>query len=504
MSDQLFDKFMRDKLDHYDSGAPMHVWERIREKEKDDKKAFFWWKKYLLVGVVLLGISALGYLVWGSIKNEINAPNQQSANIAVNNDNNNHSKTVTAGETVISASTDHQNNNTSVKENSTAQENEGMFREPQSNKSDNNQINQPLPVNNNTTNKSNRTIQNKKTSTGNIFTTNSQLQGKKVKNDVVTDVNQHQSFSGSVKTNTTFQTKKKEFAGPYLISLAGNEYERRPFVFNFQTGTIAQPNNKPTCPTINGPRRNDWYLEVYGSPDYTVRSFSNPVAFNNYVSYRKANEDNRNGFSGGIRIAKNIGEKTLLKAGVNYSQINERLRLVSQNEKQFTQIITIRTVIRAPGDTLFIRDTSFFEQTGTRYRTTYNRYRFVDIPVLFSYEFGNPDILSFAVNAGPVINVTSFYRGEVLDTLLRPVKISTNSGNGVNNWRSNIGIGMYASFSMYKHVNSRLQIFAEPYFRYNFKPVSQNTGIVNQRYSISGMQLGIRYKLNSTRQRYRY
>jgi hypothetical protein len=234
-----------------------------------------------------------------------------------------------------------------------------------------------------------------------------------------------------------------------------------------------------------------------------MRSFSNPSDLNNYIAKRRTTEDNRNGFSAGIRLAKNIGEKTVIKAGVNYSQINERLRIINENEKQLTQIITIRTVIRAPGDTLFIRDTTYFEQNGTRYRTTHNRYRFIDLPIIFSYEFGNPEILAFSVNAGTVFNITSFYHGEVLDTTFTPVKISTAKGSGANNWRSNIGIGVFASFAVYKRINERLQIFGEPYFRYNFKPVTQNTNIVNQRYSTSGMQLGIRYNLYSGRQRYR-
>ncbi len=502
MSHKLFDNFLKDKLGQYDSGAPMHVWERIREKEKDDKKTFFWWKKYFLVGIVLLSLSALGYLVWQSVSSEINTTgHQNSTNALVNN---NQPATTENSSTSVSTEDQDMNTNTKTNENITAQQTQGALTKPVQNNNDNNETNQPASVRGTLAN--NVTIISQTRKTGNSLKGNIQLSKKEIKDgDAAISGNQQQSFSGSAKKkNTILQTKKKDLVNPYSISLAGNEYERRPFTFKFQTGNVAQPNNKPTCPTINGPRRNDWYLEVYGSPDYTLRSFSNPALFNNYVSYRKTNEDNRNGFSAGLRIAKNFGEKTVVKAGVNYSQINERLKLISQNEKQFTQIITIRTVIRAPGDTLFIRDTSYFEQTGTRYRTTYNRYRFIDIPVLFSYEFGNPEIVAFAVNAGPVFNISSFYRGEVLDTFLRPVKISTNSGSGVNNWRSNIGIGMYTSFSVYKHVNSRLQIFAEPYFRYNFRPVSQNTGIVNQRYSISGMQLGIRYKLNSTRQRYRY
>jgi hypothetical protein len=494
MSNQLFDQFLKEKLDDYDSGAPMHVWERIREKEKDDKKVFFWWKSALLIGFVLLSVSAIGYFAWNAGSKKIITATNENTNTTVNEN------TKSENETIAQTNS---SSNSSAQENSDTNNGVRTIAEVKESKTQK-EISETADM-------GLKNDQPTKISTP-ISTGKKDLQ-KASKQNISVGKDRSATGSGAQHSSAT-STNKATISQPiqnnttgnyYSISLVGNELQRNYLPFGVKPGTIAQNNQKPTCPTINGPRRNDWYLEVYGSPDYTMRSFSNssPV-FNNYISYRKENEDSRNGFSAGVRIAKNLGEKTVLKTGINYSQINERLQLVTQNEKQITQIVTIRTIIRGIGDTLFIRDTSYFEQSGTRYRTTYNRYRFIDIPVLFSYEFGNPDIVSFAINAGPVINVTSFYRGEVLDTLLRPVKISTNTGVGVNNWRNNIGLGVIASFSVYKRINSNMQIFAEPYFRYNFKPVSQNINLVNQRYSISGMQLGIRYKFNSTRQRYRY
>lgn len=492
MKDQQFDDFVKGKLEQYDSGIPMQVWERIREKEKADKKGFFFFRRYLLTGIALVALTGIGFLTWNS-----NAKNAEPKTATLSQVNTNNSKENITPTAVSENQEQAQRKNESTTDSKAVVENE-------ENKTDDiNAVTHEVKKNN----KGNKFFTADRTLKPNTSVV-SNSENRKTnaginKKETIIVVNEklipNTSTGNELETGNSIQTTgSKEYALNFT-DLAVYRFSLK----KFQIGNVPQQNNRPGCPTINGPRRNDLYIEVYGSPDYTMRSFSNPANLNGYIAQRRTSEDNRNGFSAGVRIAKNIGEKTLIKAGVNYSQINERLRIINANEKQITQIITIRTVIRAPGDTLFIRDTTYFEQNGTRYRTTYNRYRFIDLPIIFSYEFGNPEILAFAVNAGPVFNITSFYRGEVLDTTLMPVKISTAKGNGANNWRSNIGIGIFASFAVYKRVNERLQIFAEPYFRYNFKPVTQNANIVNQRYSTSGMQLGIRYNLYSGRQRYR-
>lgn len=491
MTDQLFDDFVKGKLEHYDSGAPMHVWERIREKEKDDRKGFFFFRRFLLAGILLLTLTGIGYFAAKQVKNNetTNAAAQPSAT------------SIDASKQKAN-SNNHQQNNP-VDQSTTPGNNSTTASEKQT---ENNQHSTPVTS---TITKNETTVHNQLTGfTANTKTASSKnkvfanrLFNRTSKQKSIKQINQ-QPAKDNVAANddpsvtnqqTQPQYKRLDLANAIKKFAAGN----------LHPASIPYNVKQPGCPTVNGPVRNDLYIEVYGSPDYTLRTFSNTSVYDNYVTERRTVENNRNGFSAGVRIVKNIGEKFLIKGGVNYSQINERLHLINYNEKQLTQVITIRTVIRAPGDTLFIRDTTYFEQTGTRYRTTYNRYRFIDIPVIFSYEFGNPEILSFSVNAGPVFNITSFYKGSVLDTAYSPVQISTSKGNGPNNWRSNIGVGVFASFSIYKPVGNRLQLFAEPYFRYNLRPVTQSSNFVVQRYSVSGMQLGLRYNLHSGRQRYR-
>jgi hypothetical protein len=495
MTDKLFDEFVKSKLEQHDSGAPMHVWERIKRDKDDNPKAiFFWWNKkhWILLGVLLIA-SSTGFLL---LKKDVNpsvvltAVESKTGSAAVIQESSN------SNYSPVKEKTENTNKTKQTKtENTTA----GTSQDANSKLIQSNDANQISGIEKKITSSS--TVQKYKSETigySKPINNNSFVSKNISKKNVTT---QNTFFVNGNFTNSQINNKQNVTVEQPQLSLAG--YFQKSNFLQFKLGNIAMPQNKPSCPTINGPRRRDLYLEIYAGPDYNVRTLSTTSAPAGYVRERKENENYRTSFSAGVRLVKNLGEKTLIKTGINYTQINERLKLVAENSKQQTQIITIRTVIRAPGDTLFVRDTMYYEQNGTRYRTTYNRYRFIDVPVLFSYEFGNPDLMHFAVSAGAVINIASFYGGKVLDTTYQPLKISTNTGTNVNNWRNNIGVGVFASVAIYKKLNDRVHLFAEPYLRYNLNPVTQQNSIIKQRYLITGMQLGVRYNFIKPGQRYR-
>ncbi|MBI1782337.1 MAG: hypothetical protein HYR66_13385, partial [Sphingobacteriales bacterium] len=58
MTDKLFDDFFKQKLEYYDSGSPMYVWEKVRRElhEADDDKGVVWWKNPLWLLALLLFI----------------------------------------------------------------------------------------------------------------------------------------------------------------------------------------------------------------------------------------------------------------------------------------------------------------------------------------------------------------------------------------------------------------------------------------------------------------
>ena len=296
MTDKLFDEIVKNKLGQYDSGAPMHVWERIREKEKDDNKGFFFFKRFWLPGVVLLTLTGMVYLTWDSVikHNSKEQPITSVEQKNTNTKNTNQTSGTSKSEIVQKQSGSSTINNSAVAENKGKEnaaitpgavlKSEVLKNETVETNSASNSVGS-APAKNK--------IQNNIAGTDN----NSGLKPKqKVKAD--NTVNLNNELPQANKPGE--QTSAKEF----VLSFT-NVAAYRNSLKDFHIGNVPQPNNKPSCPTVNGPRRNDLYIEVYGSPDYTMRSFSNSANLNNYIAQRRTSEDNRNGFSAGVRIAKN-------------------------------------------------------------------------------------------------------------------------------------------------------------------------------------------------------
>ncbi|MEI9955835.1 MAG: hypothetical protein WDM90_05880 [Ferruginibacter sp.] len=147
--------------------------------------------------------------------------------------------------------------------------------------------------------------------------------------------------------------------------------------------------NLPGCPSIEkNAAGNKTYIEVYGGPDIAFRSLTDTGSNSSYLQSRKSSTKFSSAFSAGIRYTKVFNNGVSIRSGLNYSQINEKFTLVQGNVVQVTYIIN------ANGDT-----TGSYVTTGTRYKTTYNKYKTIDVPILVGYEMGNGK-LHANINAG--------------------------------------------------------------------------------------------------------
>ena len=239
----------------------------------------------------------------------------------------------------------------------------------------------------------------------------------------------------------------------------------------------------PDCPKLEDDAAgNKKYLEFYGGPDFAIRKMSD-TGNSVYLQKRKESAKVSSAYSAGLRYTRVFNSGMSLRAGVNYSQINENFTFVQGNLVQITYIINVN------GDT-----TGSYITTGTRYKTTHNRYRSIDIPVLLGYEMGNGK-LHANISAGPVVNVYSWQKGEVLDTSYQPVSITTGKGATPYQFKTNAGLGFMASASIYYKLTEKLHVMAEPYFRYNFTQLNNENLTLKQKYSTVGLRVGIRLDL---------
>ena len=240
----------------------------------------------------------------------------------------------------------------------------------------------------------------------------------------------------------------------------------------------------PPCPGIEkNAAGNKYYIELYAGPDYAVKKFSD-TANSALLQKRKESLSFRSAFSAGFRYTRVFNNGASFRVGFNYSQINEKFSFVQSNITQVTYITDPVT-----GDT-----TGTFITTGTRYKTTNNRYHTFDIPLVLGFEIGNGRVHA-NFNAGVVVNIYSWQKGESLDTSFRPVNISTGKSNALYQNKTNIGTGFLGSISVYYKLNDQFHLFAEPYWRYNFSPMNKEMLTLQEKFTTIGIRLGVRLDL---------
>jgi hypothetical protein len=235
----------------------------------------------------------------------------------------------------------------------------------------------------------------------------------------------------------------------------------------------------PKCPVEKNISGNKKYFEVYGSYDYGLRSLKDS-GNSAYLQKRKESTTFSSAYSAGVRYTKVFNNSMSVRGGINFSQINEKFTLIQGN------VIQIVYIINSAGDT-----TGSYTTTGTRYKTTHNKYRTIDVPLLIGYEMGNGRFHT-NINAGPVINIYSWQRGEVLDATGQPVSITTGKSNSPYGFKTNAGIGFMGAISFYYKLTENLHLLAEPYFRYNFNQMNKENITFKQKYNTLGLRLGLR------------
>ncbi len=314
-------------------------------------------------------------------------------------------------------------------------------------------------------------------------------------------------------TNNTQKASKKYYTGlGNVLNITSPDAEEDAYAeqggtllgrlnFNAEKITVKRKNGKqeqlhfnpviflPDCPAIEKDAAgNKKYFEFYAGPDYAFRSLQD-TANSAYLQKRKESTKFKSGFSAGVRYTKVFNNSMSVRGGVNYSQINEKFTFNQGNVVQVTYIINNN------GDTI-----GSYTTTGARNKTTINRYRSIDIPLVVGYELGNGK-LHANINAGPIINIYSWQKGDVLDVNGNPVSITTGKGSSPYQFKTNAGIGFIGAVSVYYKLNDRLHIMAEPYFRYNLSSMNKESITLKQKYQTAGLKLGIRLDLKHRQQK---
>lgn len=234
-----------------------------------------------------------------------------------------------------------------------------------------------------------------------------------------------------------------------------------------------------------------FHLELLVSPDLASRQIharNEDPETAAYAQLRDQSEQPHYQFSAGARISATTNFGLAMRAGINYSQLNERFRYLTQTEERFTIIN-----ILGPGGTVIGVDTVY--ETIRREHVVHNSYRSIDIPILLGYEFPFRR-WTVSVNGGAYINLLFRQRGSFfVPGSADPVSFSVAEAENTEVFRNSLGVGWYAGAGLAYKIRHNLQIIAEPHLRAFPRSFTADGFDVSQRYTQGGLSLGVRYKI---------
>ncbi|MBN8718347.1 MAG: PorT family protein [Sediminibacterium magnilacihabitans] len=476
MSDNQFDQFIRAKLKDHSAPVPPGLWEKIKPDEKGDRKGFVLPRintlgRYM-IALALLGAFAVGGYLYLQPATQQPSTSTSISATATRDQQHAQEQTVAGSESASS------NNNVAENSNAIVQNN--------------------TLHNNNTPNESNNNNElslSAQITPGNTAYKNAQAAG----------IN-YNSHPASQEQASPIQSASDDARRFNLLAAAPLLSDRNSLLYDIKDlknlelmNAVAHTRRVPNmlvCPSARGGRyvNPDWYVEMYASPDLAFKSEQNVSATPQYMQRKDSSESSQLGFSVGVRLVKPFSDNLVLKAGLQYGQINQQFTYRSENEIKTTTVITQRQIIRGPGDTVLVNDTSVLRQIGYRNNTVTNHFRTIDVPVTIGYQFGrDEDDFRVGVNAGVIFNLSSWYQGVVLDKSLATVPIDKAS---TAVYKSNIGMGLYTSISFMKRLGENSQLFFEPYFRYNLSNITADQAAYTQKFHVGGLSIGLRYNLN--------
>ena len=479
-NNRLFDEHIKEQFSDYAPDVPAHIWENIVAGKERRKPAGLWFTLLngkniaILIAILLAG----GAGTWWMLKSNATPSTEKNLATQQATQNNNAQNNSTSSTTPVAASVPDNNNDGSLTgsnntSTNTSTANQTIFTNP----------------NNANANQGNRNISSTKA------TPTSSLQNyiSKGKNDNnhALRANENKRLANTPgKDNITTTSPGLEIDEPkgqgtlmgrllagidaFSVSKKVGESKLQLTPFNYLPG----------CPTFEKDAAgNKKYFSIYGGPDFVFRSMTD-TGNSAYLQKRKESSKVSSAYSAGISYTKVFNNSMSLRAGISYSQINEKFTFVQGH------LVQVIYIIDANGDT-----TGSYTTSGTRYKTTHNKYRSVDVPLTIGYEMGNGR-LHANVNAGVVVNVYSWQKGEVLDTTYQPVDITTGKGSSPYQFKTNAGLGVTGGVSVYYKLNDNVHLMAEPYFRYNFKQMNKDVLTLKQKYNTVGLRVGLRVDLH--------
>ena len=247
----------------------------------------------------------------------------------------------------------------------------------------------------------------------------------------------------------------------------------------------------PNCYKFSG--NTDKYAlsaDIFAGPGFSPRSFEDTAGESSiYADARKATEHSQYGWSAGGRVNLLFRNGFGARLGLTYTQVGD---IFDYTDTLATQSTTRVDSFFASDGTFLYADTSRVLIFGTLIKKIHNTYRYLDIPLLASFELPLGRSL-FMINAGPVFNLTSSHEGQILDPNLHPGSITPGDPGEIPVYKTSLGLSVYMGAGVVFPLTDHLSGLVEPSFLYRLKPVTLDSYPLKEHRHYASLNLGIRY-----------
>ncbi|MEI6408329.1 MAG: hypothetical protein WCR52_03005 [Bacteroidota bacterium] len=237
-----------------------------------------------------------------------------------------------------------------------------------------------------------------------------------------------------------------------------------------------------------GKHPNVWMVDAYAGPSFAFKELStNNPEFQHYLERRQGTERRDWAFNAGIRGTLMLEQHFMLRFGLHYEQMTEVFELI--DPKSINVVVNYHTTYDANGNPITVADTIGVSY-GEKYFKSYNRFGMLDIPLQLGVEL-RKGRMGFNINAGFSFNIWFWKQGAYLNPAGIPRYFTPGGKNTTEIFRTRTGLSAIGSVQWFYHVQPKLRIFAEPYFRQIVQPVNLQSHPIGQRYGVGGIRFGI-------------
>ena len=237
-------------------------------------------------------------------------------------------------------------------------------------------------------------------------------------------------------------------------------------------------------------RLSGWFIGIGGSTYNPLRSLSSSDPESELLAEAIRHTEKPLEVVGAeLQLGRYLRPGWSVQTGIAAQQQTERFEWTFEQLVVDTIIGVQSIIIDANGDSTIITGPIARYQQLSRFKRTFNRYTFIDIPLLSSYEFGE-GALKFSVSGGAIINLVMQASGDRLSAQAQPVALEEATA-----FRMHAGLSFQAGMGASWELHPRWRINGQLAMRYFPWTITETDSQLRQQYQWLGAQLGLRYLL---------